>query len=634
MKKQTIIAALLLATTMSHGKAAPNRTETPANYEGYLFAYFEGRGDAKQQEHLRFALSDDGVNWRALNGNRPVIASDTISESGGIRDPHILRGEDGRFYIVATDMNTAKNGWNENPGIVLLSSDDLLHWKHAKINLSKDYPKHFGDAYWVWAPQTIYDRKAKKYMIYFTLQRNDRKSLITYYAYANKDFTGFENEPKQLFSAKYGSIDNDIIERDGTYHLFYKGNTKDENGKEVKNGIQQATSKSLKGKWKEDFRYVDAYAGKTPVEGSSIFKLNGKDEYVLMYDMYTSGRYEYQTSSDLYYFSEPKAFTKDFFPRHGSVISLTRDELQRLQEKWGYVVTYQFESHGNPIIRHMHTADPAALVKGDTLWLFAGHDLNGNQNGYVMKDWQLFSTTDMKHWTQHPSPLKIDEFKWAESKQAYAGHAVERNGKYYWYVSTNWCGIGVAVADKITGPYKDALGKPLLTNKDCFDSRHSWACIDPAVFIDDDGQAYLTWGNRECYIVKLKDNMIETEGEVKRIHIDESHPFTEAPWIHKYNGKYYLTYASEWPEKIAYAVADHIEGPYETKGIISEIAGNSNTTHPAIVNFKGQWIFISHNGGLPTGTSYSRSIVAEPMEYNADGSIKPIPPTAEGVKPL
>lgn len=634
MKKQTIIAALLLATTMSHGKTTPNRTETPANFEGYLFAYFEGRGDAKQQEHLRFALSDDGVNWRALNENRPVIASDTISESGGIRDPHILRGEDGRFYIVATDMNTAKNGWNENPGIVLLSSDDLLHWKHAKINLSKDYPKHFGDAYWVWAPQTIYDRKAKKYMIYFTLQRNDRKSLITYYAYANKDFTGFESEPKQLFSAKYGSIDNDIIEKDGTYHLFYKGNTKDENGKEIKNGIQQATSKSLKGKWKEDFKYLDAYAGKTPVEGSSIFKLNGKDEYVLMYDMYTSGRYEYQTSTDLYHFSEPKAFTKDFFPRHGSVISLTRDELQRLQEKWGYVVKYEFESQGNPIVRHIHTADPAALVQGDTLWLFAGRDQNGNQSGYVMKDWLVFSTTDMKHWTQYPIPLKVEDFKWAASKQAYAGHVAERNGKYYWYVSTNWCGIGVAVSDKITGPYKDALGKPLLTNKDCFDSHHSWACIDPAVFIDDDGQAYLTWGNRECYIVKLKDNMIETEGEVKRIHIDESHPFTEAPWIHKHDGKYYLTYASEWPEKIAYAVADHIEGPYETKGIISEIAGNSNTTHPAIVNFKGQWIFISHNGGLPTGTSYSRSIVAEPMEYNADGSIKPIPPTAEGVKTL
>jgi len=515
-----------------------------------------------------------------------------------------------------------------------MRSDDLIHWSHAKINLAKDFAQHFGDAYWVWAPQTIYDRKTKKYMIYFTLQRNDRKSLITYYAYANKDFSGFEGEPKQLFAAKYGSIDNDIIEKDGIFHLFYKGNTKDEKGKEIKNGIQQATSKSLRGKWKEDFKYLDAYAGKKPVEGSSIFKLNNREEYVLMYDMYTSGRYEYQTSTDLYHFSEPKAFTKDFFPRHGSVISLTHDELQRLQEKWGYVVRYEFESHGNPLIRHMHTADPAALVKDDTLWLFAGHDQHGNQSGYVMKDWLLFSTTDMKHWTQHPVPLKISDFKWATSKQAYAGHVAERDGKYYWYVSTNWCGIGVAVADKITGPYKDALGAPLLTKKDCFDSSHGWACIDPAVFIDDDGQAYLTWGNRECYIVKLKKNMIETEGEIKRIHIDKNHPFTEAPWIHKYNGKYYLTYASEWPEKIAYAMADHIEGPYETKGVISEIAGNSNTTHPAIVNFKGQWIYISHNGGLPTGTSYSRSIVAEPMEYNADGTIKNIPATAEGVKPL
>lgn len=625
-----LLGLLTLYFGMNHVEAQNKQTTGP-DYEGYLFAYFEGRGDKMKQEQLRFALSNDGVTWRALNENRPIIASDTISESGGIRDPHILRGEDGMFYIVATDMFTHKYGWGSNPGIVLLRSNDLINWSHAKINLSKDFPKRFGDAYWVWAPQTIYDKKAKKYMIYFTLQRNDRKTLITYYAYANKDFTGFESEPKQLFSAKYGSIDSDIIYKDGVYHHFYAGNTKDENGKEYINGIQQATSKSLRGKWKEDFKYLDAYAGKRSVEGSSIFKFNGKEEYALMYDMYRDGRYEYQTSTDLYNFSEPKAFDKNFHPRHGSIISLTKDELQRLQEKWGYVVKYEFESKGNPIIRHQHTADPAALVKGDTLWLFAGHDMHGNQNGYHMRDWLLFSTTDMKHWTEHPVPLHIDEFKWAASKQAYAGHVTERNGKYYWYVSTNWCGIGVAVADKITGPYKDALGKPLLTNNDCFASTHSWACIDPAVFIDDDGQAWITWGNRECYIAKLKENMIEIDGEIKQIKFDESHPFTEAPWIHKYNGKYYLTYASEWPEKIAYAVADNIEGPYETKEVISEIAGNSNTTHPAIVNFKGQWIFFSHNGGLHNGTSYSRSIIAEPMQHNADGTIQKIHPSSEGV---
>ena len=647
MKKVNLLFAFLFVVCASSAVAQ--------EFSGYLFAYFEGSGD--KQEELRFAVSEDAQNWYALNGNRPIIASDSISESGGIRDPHILRGEDGCYYIVATDMHTfdPKQGWGANPGIVMMKSTDLVNWTHAKVVLAKDYAKNFGDAYWVWAPQTIYDRKAKKYMIYFTLQRSDRKTLITYYAYANKDFTGFESEPKVLFSAKYGSIDNDIIYRDGIYHLFYKGNTKDENGKEIKNGIQQATSKSLKGPWKEDFKYLDAYAGKTPVEGSSVFLLNDKRQmangklsvptYVLMYDLYSSGRYEFQTSKDLMTWTkEPQSFRKNFFPRHGSVISVTAEELERLQQKWGWVLTHEFESNGNPIIRDKHTADPAVLVENDTLWVFAGHDAAGNQNNYIMKDWLLYSTTDMKHWTEHPSPLRIEDFKWASSKQAYAGHVAKgKDGRYYWYVSTNWCGIGVAVSDNIKGPYKDALGKPLLTNKDCFASTHSWACIDPAILIDslppspsDRGgavktQAYIIWGNRECYYAKLKDNMTEIDGDIHQIDVPR---FTEGPWMHKYNGKYYLTYASEWPEKIAYAVAENIGGPYTPMGIISEIAGNSNTTHPAIVEYKGKWIFFSHNGGLPDGTGYSRSIIAEPMYYNADGSIKNIPPTAAGVKVL
>ena len=251
-----------------------------------------------------------------------------------------------------------------------------------------------------------------------------------------------------------------------------------------------------------------------------------------------------------------------------------------------------------------------------------------------MHDWKIFSTTDMKHWTQYPTPLMVSDFKWAKSKQAYAGHVVERNGKYYWYVSTNWCGIGVAVSDKITGPYKDALGKPLLTNKDCFDSKHSWACIDPAIFIDDDNTPYIIWGNGQCYIAKLKDNMVEIDGEIKRIDVGTEFPFTEAPWIHKYNGKYYLSYASGWPEKIAYAMADNIMGLWTAKGIISEIAGNSNTTHPAIVNYNDQWLFFSHNGALPDGGSYKRSVIIEPMAYNADGTIRPIAPTTKGASGL
>ncbi len=633
MKKINLIKlftlyAFLVISANGWSRKAPDSERA---YKGYLFAYFEGTGTQGLQEHLRFAISQDAIHWKALNRNYPVVSSDTISKSGGIRDPHILRGEDGRsFYIVATDMNVARYGWGANPGIVLMKSNDLIHWTHSYIELSKAFPKKFGDAYWVWAPQTIYDPVARKYMIYFTLKRNGNKDLVTYYAYANKDFTAFEGEPKVLFGARYGSIDNDIICKDGVWHLFYKGNTKDRKGKETKNGIQQATAKSLHGKWKEDFLYLDAYAGKTPVEGSSIFKLNDSETYVLMYDLYTSGRFEYQTSTDLYHFtSEPKAFQKDFNPRHGSVISLTQNEMDALSEEWGENAPFHFKSNGNPIITHEYTADPAAFVEGDTLWLYTGHDSAGNQRGYNLKDWRVFSTTDMTNWTEYPVPLKITDFKWDRTGAAYAAHVVKRNGKYYYYISTNGSGIGVAVADRPEGPFKDALGKPLLTNKDCAGARHGWVCIDPAVFIDDDGQAYIFWGNKICYYARLKENMVEIEGEIKRIDFKDFN-FTEAPWVHKYKGKYYLTYATGWPEKIGYAMADSIGGPYEYKGILSELAGNSNTTHPSIVEFKGQWYFFTHNGGLKDGGSYSRSVCAEFLQYNNDGTIRKINISTEG----
>lgn len=280
-------------------------------------------------------------------------------------------------------------------------------------------------------------------------------------------------------------------------------------------------------------------------------------------------------------------------------------------------------ANSNPLFRNVHTADPAAYVEGDTLWLFAGHDADdATATGYKMTDWLAFSTTDLKHWRQHPVPLDISAFKWATSKQAFAGHVAKRNGKYYWYVSTNWCGIGVAESDNIAGPYKDAIGKPLLTNKDCRGSRHSWACIDPAIFIDDDNTPYIVWGNRQCYIARLKDNMTEIDGDIHQIDLGDNYTFTEAPWIHKRGGKYYLTYATGWPEKIAYAMSDNILGPWQPVGLLDGIAGNSNTTHPAIVEFKGKWFYFSHNGGLPDGHSFKRSVVMKPLEYNADGTMK------------
>ena len=642
--KQFVLIAALLLSAISYVPA--QNSKNTEKFDGYLFAYFEGTGKAREQEQIRFAVSENAVNWFALNQNQPVLRSELISQTGGLRDPHILRGEDGKsFYMVATDMFTHRNGWDNNPGIVMLKSDNLLDWKHSIIDLEKLYPKKFKNVKWVWAPQTIYDPKAKKYLVYFTVRFHNDEKLDFYCAYANKDFSAFEKEPKLMFRAKYGAIDGDIIYKDGLYHFFYKGNTKDANGKEVKNGIQKAVSKSLQGPWKEEFEYLDAYAAKgVSVEGSSVFKLNNSDEYFLMYDLYRDKRFEFQRSTDLKKFSAgPESFTKNFAPRHGSVISITRDETRRMQARWGGVPEtllqptsdadlHRFEAKGNPIITHKFTADPAAIVKGDTLWMFIGHDFAGNQRNYKMKDWLAFSTTDMKTFTEHPVPLKITDFAWATSGDAFAGHVAERNGKYYWYISTNWTGIGVAVADRPQGPYKDALGKPLLTNKDCYDSSHSWACIDPAIFTDDDGTPWIFWGNRECYYAKLKDNMIEIDGAIRKIDFP-GFSFTEAPWVHKYNGKYYLTYATEFPEKIAYAMADNIQGPWEYKGILNEIAGNSNTNHQGIVEFKGQWYFLYHNGGINTdGGSYSRSVCIDKMYYNADGTIRKIEMTTKGVQ--
>lgn len=338
-----IILAIILLLSLGGCASKPNKKHTVQQnipYEGYLFAYFEGSGSKELQEQLRFGVSSDALNWFALNNNQPIIPSHAISQTGGIRDPYIMRGsEEEAFYMVATDMFTQKDGWGSNPGIILLKSDDLIDWQHSIIDLAKSYPKTFGNVQWVWAPQVIYDVEARKYLVYFTVRFKEDAKLDFYCAYANEDFSDFINEPTLMFRSKYGAIDGDIIFKKDTYHFFYKGNTKDESGKEIRNGILQATSKSLHGPWLEDSTYVDAYSKQAiPVEGSSIFKLNNSDTYILMYDLYTSKRYEFQRSTDLYHFTDsPESFTKDFNPRHGSVISITRKEAIRLHNKWGGV---------------------------------------------------------------------------------------------------------------------------------------------------------------------------------------------------------------------------------------------------------------------------------------------------------
>ena len=238
-----------------------------------------------------------------------------------------MRTEDGRFYMVVTDM-ICRNGWDSNRAMVLLSSDNLTDWTHSVVNIQKRYPDQ-ENLKRVWAPQTIYDPEADKYMVYWSMKHGDGPDII-YYAYANKDFTDLEGDYKPLFVPRSGlsCIDGDIVRKDGTYHLFYKT---EGNG----DGIRVATTTSLtSGNWKESMDYKQ----QTPhaVEGAATFKLIGQEKYILMYDVYKAHTYQFTESEDLENFRViDEEVTMDFKPRHGSVIPVTAEEMARLRAaKW------------------------------------------------------------------------------------------------------------------------------------------------------------------------------------------------------------------------------------------------------------------------------------------------------------
>ena len=300
----------------------------PPQTEAYLFTYFTGNGPG--EEAIRYAVSIDGYNYRALYDNEPVLDSKTISNSGGLRDPHILRGDDGKtFYMVATDLYVPEMGWN-NYAMILMKSKDLINWTSSVVNIPESFPGEFGDVDRVWAPQTIFDEISGKYMVYFSMKKKGSHPDIIYYAFANEDFTGFESAPKQLLynPTDNACIDGDIIKKDNKYYLFHKS----ESGEP---GIKLAISDKLT----EGYKYPNldrVDKEKARVEGSGVFKLNNSDEWILMYDVYGSGRYQFTKSNDLEHFEViDNEISMNFHPRHGTVLPITLKEYLRLIEKWG-----------------------------------------------------------------------------------------------------------------------------------------------------------------------------------------------------------------------------------------------------------------------------------------------------------
>lgn len=294
----------------------------------------------------------------------------------------------------------------------------------------------------------------------------------------------------------------------------------------------------------------------------------------------------------------------------------------------------------NPIIQTKYTADPAPLVYNDTVFLYTGHD-EDNAFGFEMHDWLLYTSTDMVNWTDHGAVASLKNFKWISTDNgAWAVQCVHRNGKFYLYCPMpGGAGIGVLVSDSPYGPFNDPIGKPLIKNGP--------QDIDPTVLIDDDGQAYMYWGNPELYYVKLNNDMISYSGEIikdssfkKTKGQPDAFHYQEGPWVYKRNGNYYMAYASTCcPEGIGYAMSNSPTGPWKYKGQIMDGDARSAGNHPGIIDYKGSSYVFGFNYNILKQTMSKhyerRSICSEKINFNPDGTIQKLSFwSATGVKQI
>ena len=632
--KNKILAFILLLSAMT-----PAFAEKPEGKDmtAYLFVYFTGNHIS--QEAVCYAVSMDGYSYWALNNNKPVIDSKVISSTGGVRDPHILRCEDGKtFYMVVTDM-VSDNGWDSNRAMVLLKSTDLVNWSHSVINMQKRY-KGQEKLKRVWAPQTIFDPEAGKYMVYWSMKYGDGPDVI-YYAYANKDFTDLEGEPTPLFvpADKKSCIDGDIVYKDGVYHLFYKT---EGHG----NGIRVATTRSLtSGRWKENPEYKQQT--KEAVEGAGTFKLIGEDKYILMYDVYMKGAYQFTETTDLEHFKVIDHDVKmNFHPRHGTIIPITRSELKRITDQWGKPAELG-ELPNNPVLPGFH-ADPE-IVYSNLTGKYYIYSTTDGQPGWGGWYYTAYSSGDLKDWTYEGIvlDLKSEQVAWADGN-AWAPAIEEKKTKegyrYYLYFSGNPKSgggkqIGVATSESPTGPFTD-LGRPMITESPTGGGQQ----IDVDVFTDPvSGKSYLYWGNGYMAGAEQNKDMVSIKKKTLKVLTPEGgtlqdYAYREAPYVFYRNGLYYFLWSVDDTGSpnyhVAYGTSKSPLGPIQVAAdpIVTlqnpekEIYGPA---HNAVICKPGmdEWYIVYHrinkhylDRSLSPGTH--REVCIDRLEFNADGTIR------------
>lgn len=641
MKNILLLLTAVAGTALGLMSSGCNKADT-INESAYLFVYFIGNDST--QEAVRYAISEDGYHYYALNRNLPVIDPRTISSSGGVRDPHIMRGPDGKtFYMVLTDMSSSVS-WNTNRAMVLLKSTDLINWEHSIIDLSKRYPGQ-ENLTRVWTPQTIYDPEADKLMIYWAMQYGDGPDAI-YYAYANEEFTDLEGEPQPLFIPDDNSScsDGDIVYKDGLYHLFYR--TKGHG-----NGIKVATSPSLtSGQWTQ---YPD-YKQQTndAVESAGIFKLIDSNKYILMYDVYIADSYQFAESSDLVNFRAiDSEVTMDFHPRSGAILPITKAELDRLYDRWGIPNALSDDTH-NPIIAGFH-ADPDIIYSNQTekYYIYTSTEGNRKRNNTTFR---AYSSPDLKEWKDEGVVIDILSYDvdWADS-QAWAPAVLERKKAdgyhYYLYFSANnpetsRKEIGVAHATKPTGPFIGCKD-PLITESPV----NAGYQIDVAILNDPlSDDAYIYWGNRYMAGARLNPDMMSIDESTITVMTpqggtDETFRYNGAPYVLYRNATYYFMWSvgnvKSKNYHVAYGTSTSPLGPIKVADepiILAPDSANHiyGTGHNSVVQIPrtNDWVMAYHRFnqnflGPKDRPEMHREVCLDSVTFDPEGRIKPIRPS-------
>ena len=647
MKRTLTLILVALATLAAPAKS--KRAMTEKDMGAYLFTYF-----TDPTHSLFMAISYDGYNFTPINNGEPIIAGDSIAEQHGIRDPHIYRAPNGKFYIAMTDLHVfglqkgirttywdrpEKFGWGNNRGLVLMTSDDLIHWTHHVARIDKLFPEKFSEISCAWAPQTIWDPAVGKPMVYFTIRQRQGENTRLYYSYANEDFTTLETEPQLLFDYpdnKIQVLDADICPMpDGRYFMTYVAQ---ENPGGIKYMISDRINHfepPLKGEVGGNLEQIDAE--RTGCEAPNVWKRIGEKKWVLMYDIYSINPHnfgfvetsDFKTFKTLGRFNEGVMKIKNCIsPKHGSVIHITKAEAKRLEQHWDAQQRKPRTIRSGELWyddsgRHINAHGGGIMKYGDTYYWFGEHKSEHTSDALVGV--MCYASTDLVSWRNCGVALRVIS-DWP-GHDIEKGCILERPKVIYNPVTKKFCmwfhlelkgqgysaaRYGVAVADRPEGPYKflyssranagtwPVEGSPM--NFDEYLKRDfgtGQMARDMTLYVDDDGKAYHIFSSEEnftLHIAELTGDYLHHTGRYTRMAPGGQN---EAPAIFKHDGTYWMITSgcTGWaPNEARMFSAPSIWGPWTQhpnpcRGPLAEKTFNGQSTFILPVN--GQYIFMA-----------------------------------------